>query len=133
MAPLVIEVDRLADEPVYVQIARRIRSAIGAGSLRSGAPLPPVRSLASDLGLNLNTVARAYRMLEDEGFVEIRSRTGVVVAAPAARAHPETKESLRQRLQEILARMRQVGLRTKEIERIAAREIAALSGDGEAR
>jgi DNA-binding transcriptional regulator YhcF (GntR family) len=125
----VLEVDRQAEEAVYLQIARQIRSAIGAGSLPSGAPLPSVRSLASDLGLNLNTVARAYRMLEGEGFVEIRNRTGAIVAPPAPRAHPETKESLRQRLAEVLALMRQAGMRPEQVEMLVAREIAVLGGD----
>jgi len=44
-----------------------------------------VRSVATDLGVNLNTVARAYRILEDEGFIRIRERAGAEILAPARR------------------------------------------------
>lgn len=56
-------------EPVIDQIVGGIRRAIAGGELRPGDELPPVRQLAADLGVNLNTVARAYRALEGAGLV----------------------------------------------------------------
>ena len=79
-----LTLDWATGEPVYEQIARQIRTRIAAGDLPPGHALPPVRTLASDLGVNLNTVARAYRQLEEQGFVLIRDRSGAEVAAPAA-------------------------------------------------
>jgi len=53
--------------PLADQIAEGIRLKIAAGEVRPGDELPPVRQLAADLGVNLNTVARAYRELEEAG------------------------------------------------------------------
>jgi DNA-binding transcriptional regulator YhcF (GntR family) len=129
MAAVTFDLDRDAAEAVYAQIASAIRAAIATGRLPAGAALPAVRTIASDLGVNLNTVARAYRVLENEGFVEIRGRSGAVVAAPAARAPADTRERLRERLGEILAHMRQAGIPPKEIEKLVARELAVLRED----
>jgi DNA-binding transcriptional regulator YhcF (GntR family) len=74
-------------ESAYQQIARQIRSHIVAGDLAPGTILPGVRTLASDLGVNINTVARAYRVLEEQGFARIRDRSGVEVLAPPRTAN----------------------------------------------
>jgi GntR family transcriptional regulator len=124
---LAVVVDTRLEEPVYVQIARQIREAIVSGALAAGAALPGVRTLASDLGLNLNTVARAYRALEEEGFVEIRSRTGVRVASPAEKISGEARERFTGELRVQLARMRQAGFAVGELRRVAMRSIAALA------
>lgn len=129
MSPVTVDLDHESGESVYAQIASAIRGAIATGRLRVGAALPSVRVIASDLGVNLNTVARAYRLLESEGFVEIRGRSGVRVASPAARAAAGTRERLRERLGEVLAHMRQSGIPAKEIGKIVEREIAALDDD----
>jgi DNA-binding transcriptional regulator YhcF (GntR family) len=127
-----IVVDRDCDEPVYAQIARQVRSRISSGELKAGAPLPSVRALASDLGVNLNTVARAYRQLEDGAFVAITGRSGVRVSPPVS-APAAKRDDLRERLRDVLARLRQAGLAPKELERIASIEITALARDEERR
>lgn len=127
----VIVVDWSSDEPVYAQIARQIRARIIAGSLRTGAVLPSVRSIASDLGVNLNTVARAYRMLEEEGFIEIRDRAGATVAARARNVEAEVVERLTEDLGVILARMRQAGVSNSELRRRVEREIAGFEAQRE--
>ena len=123
---IVVEWDH--DDPIYVQIARQIRTRIAAGELRPGTPLPAVRVLASDLGVNLNTVARAYRLLEEERFVTIRSRSGATVVPPAPGADAGSRARLGGQLRETLARMRQSGIAAGELRRIVEREIAALAG-----
>jgi GntR family transcriptional regulator len=130
MARWSVVVDRGSDEPVYAQIARQVRGLIAAGDLRPGSPLPSVRTLAGDLGVNLNTVARAYRRLEADGFVEILDRSGARVAPPGA--GPTTSETLRERLRDVLARLRQAGMSSRDIQKIASTEIAALD-DGDRR
>lgn len=127
-----VVVDRGSAEPVYAQIARQVRARISGGDLKPGAVLPSVRTFASDLGVNLNTVARAYRQLEDGGFVTIAGRSGVRVSPPASAAASK-RDDLRERLRDVLARLRQAGLAPKELERIASTEIAALTRDEEGR
>ncbi|PWD50425.1 GntR family transcriptional regulator [Serinibacter arcticus] len=70
----------------YEQIRSQYAAAIDVGALTPGTRLPTVRRLAEDLGLAVNTVARAYRELEAEGLVETRGRAGTVVASPSTDA-----------------------------------------------
>jgi len=123
---MMVVIDRSSDEPVYEQIARQIRECVVSGELPPGTPLPTVRILASDLGVNLNTVARAYWLLEEEGFVRIRDRSGAEVLAPARKPAAD-RESLRQELRKALARMRQAGFSPEELQRLAEHEIASLA------
>jgi DNA-binding transcriptional regulator YhcF (GntR family) len=121
-----IVVERDAAAPVYEQIADQVRSHIAAGEIAVGAELPAVRTLASDLGVNLNTVARAYRLLEDQGFVRIRDRSGVVVTAPPARPDGETAVRLGGELRGLLERLRQAGIAAEEIRRLVELELKPL-------
>jgi DNA-binding transcriptional regulator YhcF (GntR family) len=75
-----------ADSPVppYEQVRLRIAELAAGGVLAAGAKLPPVRRLAEELGLATNTVARAYRELEQAGLVETHGRAGTLVTARAA-------------------------------------------------
>ena len=128
--PLTVQLDREDPEAAYQQIARQIRSHIAGGALAPGDQLPGVRGLASDLGVNMNTVARAYRVLEEQGFVRIRDRSGAEVAAPPRKADPETRSSLQQELSHVLIRMRQAGITADQLRRLVNREIDALGGPG---
>ena len=81
---MLIAVDAAAAEPLYLQIRNQIVAGIATGQLEPGQSLPSVRSLASDLGINLHTVNKAYAVLRDEGYVRMRGRAGAVIADPAA-------------------------------------------------
>jgi GntR family transcriptional regulator len=72
-------------EPVYEQIVRQIHSGVAGGDLAPGAALPTVRQLADDLQINRNTVARAYKQLEDQGVIQTAGRKGTFVRSDAAR------------------------------------------------
>lgn len=77
---MIVEVDTGSAVPAYEQIRSQIAALIETGGLPSGHRLPPVRQLAADLGLAVNTAARAYRELESAGLVVSRVRHGTVVA-----------------------------------------------------
>jgi DNA-binding transcriptional regulator YhcF (GntR family) len=128
---LTISIDRSIEYPVYEQIADQVRQLIATGALAPGAALPSVRRLAGDLGVNLNTVARAYRVLEDEGFLTIRDRAGVVVAAPAEEIDETVRADLVDDLRATLARLRQAGMTPEELSAVAWSELLALDGDRE--
>jgi DNA-binding transcriptional regulator YhcF (GntR family) len=66
--------------PPYEQVRAQLARLVQSGELAPGARLPTVRRLAGDLGLAVNTVARAYRELERDGVVVTRGRNGTVVA-----------------------------------------------------
>jgi GntR family transcriptional regulator len=70
--------------PLYLQVADGIRTLIAGGQLRQGQSLPPVRQLAADLGVNLNTIAAAYRELQNDGLIAIRHGTGATVGGRSA-------------------------------------------------
>ena len=72
-------------EPVYEQIVRQIQDGVASGTLPVGAPLPTVRQLAGDLQINRNTVARAYKQLEDRGVILTAGRRGTFVREDASR------------------------------------------------
>ncbi len=131
--PLIIEVDRTRGEPAYEQVARQIRDAIAVGALRPGTPLPGVRSLASDLGVNLNTIARAYRQLEDGGFVRIHDRSGAEVAEPARERRAAAGAVLRDELWQVLVRLRQSGASADTIRAEVERHLDRLFGAGPGR
>jgi len=128
MRALTVRVDWDHGEPVYEQIATQIRSRITAGDLRPGAPLPSVRTLASDLGVNLNTVARAYRVLEEQGFLRIRDRSGAEVAPPAESPNAAARRRLRGELGSVLARMKQAGVSAEDVRLMVERELAGPRG-----
>lgn len=82
---MIIEIDAGSPTPPYEQVRLRIAELAARGELPAGSRLPAVRQLAGDLGLAANTVARAYRELEQAGLVETRGRHGTVITAQAAR------------------------------------------------
>lgn len=77
---MVIQIDLSSDMPIYQQIRTRIVHAVATGELTAGDPLPSVRALARDLGVNMHTVNKAYAVLRDEGYVTMRGRSGAYVA-----------------------------------------------------
>jgi DNA-binding transcriptional regulator YhcF (GntR family) len=88
-----IHIDAASAVPPYEQVRLRIADMAASGTLAAGTKLPPVRRLATDLGLAANTVARAYRELEHAGLVETRGRAGTVVTARAARVPAEAQQA----------------------------------------
>jgi len=123
-----ITIDRDQGDAVYAQVAQQLRHLIASGALPSGNAIPSVRQLARDLGVSLNTVARAYRMLEAEGFLVIRDRAGVTVAAPAQEIDAAARSELVDNLRTTMARLRQAGMVGEELLRVVQEEIEALDG-----
>lgn len=80
---MIIRIDQKSEDPLYMQIREQVIAAIAQGDLVPGDALPSVRSLASDLGINLHTVNKAYAVLRDEGYVIMRGRAGAIIADPA--------------------------------------------------
>ena len=76
-----VRIDASSSVPPYEQLRLQILDAVNEGRLAVGTRLPPVRALAGYLGLAVNTVAKAYRELEQAQVVTTRSRAGTVVAA----------------------------------------------------
>jgi len=121
----ILRVDLKSPVPVYRQIVDAIRILLVNGDLHPGDPLPPVRRLALDLGVHFNTVAEAYRTLEEEGWLEIGRRSGarVVKRSVSHRFDPETGEVFERRLKEMVAEVQARGFPRRRI----ARELRRLA------
>jgi GntR family transcriptional regulator len=100
-----LKIDLALPEPAYEQIVRGLRKMLVAGELVPGEQLPTVRQLATDLGLNHNTVAEGYRMLAKEGWLELRQGRGAtVLARTSPRAFKESKGRFASQLHDLVAK-----------------------------
>lgn len=99
---LFLEVDTDSPVPIYEQITDGIQRLIREGKLAAGTPLPSVRQLATDLEINPNTVARAYRLLEKDDILETLRRRGTRIAQSAS---SRAQEALEGRLEELADRV----------------------------
>lgn len=93
---MVIEIDFQSDEAIYMQLRNQIIIGIATSTIREGDPLPSVRQLAGDIGINMHTVNKAYSLLRQEGFVTIDRRRGAIIAVDEnkIKAMEEMKENL---------------------------------------
>jgi GntR family transcriptional regulator len=121
---MLITIDMEDRRPIYRQVADEIKALIARGELAEGATLPPVRQLAADLGVNLNTIATAYRELQSEGLLAVKHGSGAVVASRQTRAIDQ--EDLRKPLRAALTQMALAGLRRAEILSIVTDELRGL-------
>ncbi|MFD0713825.1 GntR family transcriptional regulator [Paenibacillus sp. GCM10027626] len=76
---MIIKLDLQSETPIYSQLMNQIIEGIARGELKPGEALPSVRSLASDIGINLHTVNKAYNLLKQEGYIQIHRKKGVVI------------------------------------------------------
>lgn len=76
-----IAIDAASSTPPFEQLRELLIAQIVNGELAAGTKLPPVRALATELGLAANTVARSYKELEAAGFVQTLGRNGTVVSS----------------------------------------------------
>ena len=102
---MLLEIDLASNEPIYRQIRTQIVHAVATGELSPGDALPSVRSLASDLGVNMHTVNKAYAVLRDEGYVRMRGRSGAYVADVSSQVSPLVAQERERRLAEDLHRL----------------------------
>ncbi|HEX2331289.1 MAG TPA: GntR family transcriptional regulator [Candidatus Angelobacter sp.] len=110
---------------IYQQVADGIKELIARGELGEGTALPPVRQLAADLGVNLNTIAIAYRELQKEGLITVRHGSGSVVASRTSneRQQSELLRPLRTALTELVL----AGLSARKIQEIVAHELQTVT------
>jgi len=120
-------IDLKSSVPVYRQMVDGLRVLLVNGELKPGDPLPPVRRLATDLGVHFNTVAEAYRTLASEGWLEIARRSGAKVVSRKAprRAQADAAEGF-DRVRSLVAEMQAGGFSRDSIVRELRRLAEAL-------
>ncbi|GAA3540334.1 GntR family transcriptional regulator [Amycolatopsis ultiminotia] len=105
-----VSYDSTSPVPPYEQVRSSLATQINDGTLAVGAKLPTVRAMAADLGIAPNTVARAYRELEEAGLLETRGRAGTFVGA----AGDEVRTKARTAAATYASAIRQLGLSADE-------------------
>jgi DNA-binding transcriptional regulator YhcF (GntR family) len=105
--------------PPFEQVRSQLAGAIASGALAPETRLPPIREVAADLGLAVNTVARSYRELEAAGVVETRGRNGTFVVGAPTEARRRAAELAR----DFIAQMQGLGLAPPEIQAMVRREL----------
>ena len=102
------------DSPIYMQIILHIKRDIVAGSIRDGDELPSRRVLSSLLGVNPNTVQKAYRMLEEEELVQSRTGAKSCMQLDEVKVERVRSELLENDALYIIGSMRQMGISKDE-------------------
>jgi GntR family transcriptional regulator len=111
-----IQINLSSTTPINRQIVDHLRTLLVDGILSPGDVLPSVRRLAIDLGVHFNTVADAYRLLAEEGWLAIRPGRDVRVLERKARAaDADALRVFQRRLHQLVAEVRAQGLSAKEI------------------
>lgn len=99
--PLTLHLDFRSGLPIYIQIMNQIEGQVLGGTLKPGDQLPTVRALASELRVNFNTVARAYRLLDEAQIISTQQGRGTYITEIPP---PEVTERLRKETLEALAK-----------------------------
>ncbi len=121
---MILKINLASEVPVYRQVVDALRPLLVEGKLAPGDLLPPVRQLAADLGVHFNTVAEAYRLLAEEGWLELRrGRGAAVVDRKTPRANTADVNRFSRRLRQLIAEVRAGGVSPKTI----ARELRQLA------
>ena len=127
------ELDFRSHVPIYTQLVDRIKHLVASGALGPGDQLPTVRQMAAELRVNFNTIARAYRILDEEGVISTQQGRGTYVLEPMP---PEKASRLRNAALEGMTRSflehaHQVGFKPDEISMLLDELIDTWREEGE--
>lgn len=102
---------RLRDgPPIYLQIMEHLKAGIAAGTVQDGDELPSRRTLSALLGVNPNTIQKAFRLLEDEGLISSRSGAKSEISLTPGRVEDIRRQLLEQEAGLLVRSLRQAGL-----------------------
>ena len=99
---MIIKIDFESEEAIYIQLRNQIIMGIATDRIREGDSLPSVRQLAENIGINMQTVNKAYAVLKQEGYIKLDRRRGAVIALDIDKLR--SIEHLREELSVLLAR-----------------------------
>ena len=129
-----MERDVLEDNPewtLHLGVGLRDCISVASGALRAGERVSSVRELARELAINPNTIARAYRQLQDDEVLLSVRGTGLEVAAGAAeRCRSERLKLIRTRLRQVLTEAKQSRLDPQGLRDLVDKELRLIEKDG---
>jgi GntR family transcriptional regulator len=121
------QIDFAAELAIYDQIVRQMTFAVAGGLLKENELIPSVRELARELAINPNTVARAYRHLQDDGLLVSVRGTGLAVAAGASqRCRDQRVELIRTRIAQVFDEAKQSGLDSKKLRALVEKQLSLI-------
>lgn len=115
-----IQLDFRSRQAIYEQIAVQVRQAVASGELKAGDKLPTLRQVAEELGINFNTVARSYRLLDQEGLVSMQKGRGTYVWRSIGKDELQ-KESLEGLTRQYLEQAQRLSKTPDEVARVLVR------------
>ena len=101
--------------PIYLQILQYIKRGIVAGTIKDNDELPSRRMLSALLGVNPNTVQKAYRMLEEEGFIQSRSGTKSYMILSKEKIEATRRQLIEEEACNLVDRFQEMGLTKEEV------------------
>lgn len=113
---IIINIDFNSDEALYMQLCNQIIMGIALEEFEQGDPLPSVRQLADNIGINMHTVNKAYTILRREGYIKLDRRKGAFVCVEADKK--ETLRELKEQLHEIIMRAICKNVSCKEVHKL---------------
>jgi GntR family transcriptional regulator len=121
---LIFKLNLSAGQPLYLQLIQQVRHAIETGVLQDGDLMPGIRTLAEELVVSHNTIAKAYTELEHEGLLELRHGSGAYVSAKRrVKSRTEKVQIAQQRVRELVRKLQAEGLSNEEIHRLFEAEV----------
>ena len=119
-----IEINPGSPVAVYEQVVMQIKFAIATGAIREGEMIPSIRDMAKRLAINPNTVARAWRILQDDGTVFFSRGSGLTVAQGATeKCKEERRQWFEKRFSQLIGEALQCGLSSREIVTLVESEL----------
>ena len=119
MKSLNLSLDFRSGIPSYIQIVEQVQVLLSTGVLQQGDQLPTVRQLAAELRVNFNTIARAYRMLDDAGLISTQQGRGTYILESLGENQKEylKKNTLDPQIERFLTLLKKQGYQPEEIEK----------------
>ena len=111
---MIIELQPYGDKPIYEQLILEIKRGIIIGELGPGEAVPSVRTLASDIGINMHTVNKVYKHLQNEKVL-VKQKSGFIVNPESLKPTPDVLSQLTQHIYELVIEKELYGLSEEEI------------------
>ena len=124
---LILQIDFRSGLPIYIQIVNQVQAQVAGGILKPGDQLPTVRALAEELRVNFNTVARAYRILDEARIISTQQGRGTYITEipPAQVTEKLRKESLEALTQRYISEAMRLDFSKAEITEIIKDQLKA--------
>jgi GntR family transcriptional regulator len=126
---LILQIDFRSGLPIYTQIVNQVHAQIASGILQPGDQLPTVRALAEELRVNFNTVARAYRILDEERIISTQQGRGTYITEipPPKVSEKFRREALEELTQRYISEAMRLEFSKSEIRQMVSDQLKAWS------